>query len=169
MSRGRRVRPLGPQVVRIEAPRETVYELIAVPYLSANPPRELRAKIEILERGSDMVVAAHRTKVGRFTAVTVEAVAFVRPTEIRFRLLRGPVPYVAERFDLREAHGGAVTELEYTGELGTDLGWLGARWGDLVARYWERAVESGLAGIKRSAEEAAARAASRASRSAILS
>ena len=160
--RGRRVRPLGPRVVRIEAPRETVFDVIAVPYLSANPPRELREKIEVLERGTDMVVAAHRTKVGRVTVTTVESVAFARPDEIRFRLLRGPVPYVAEQFELREAARGAATELAYTGELGTRLGWLGARWGDLVAHYWERAVDAALASVKRSAEAAAARSAGRA-------
>jgi hypothetical protein len=59
---GRRLRPLGPLFVRIGAPRETVFELIALPYLSANPPAKLRRKIEVLERGTDMVVAAHRTK-----------------------------------------------------------------------------------------------------------
>lgn len=163
---GRRVRPLGPQVVRIEAPREVVFDLIAVPYLSANPPRELRAKVEVLERGADMVVAAHRTRVGRITTVTVEAVTFARPDEIAFRLLRGPVPFVTERFRLRDADAGAATELEYGGELGTDLWRLGAWWGDLVARYWERAVAGALASLKRSAEDAAARSAAREARGA---
>lgn len=158
---GRRVRPLGPRVVRIEAPPAAVFDLVALPYLSPNPPRDLREKIDILERGEDMVVAAHRTRVGRITTVTVESVTFARPDEIRFQLLRGPVPFVSERFVLRGAVGGTVTELEYTGEMGTDLWRLGAWWGDLVARYWERAVESGLASLKRSAEDAAARSAAR--------
>ena len=159
---GRRVRPLGPQLVRIEAPRETVFDVVAVPYLSANPPRELREKIDVLERGTDMVVAAHRTTVGRLTTVTVESVTFTRPEEIAFRLLRGPVPFVVERFRLRDVDGGAATELEYAGELGTDLWGVGAWWGAIVARYWERAVAGGLASIKRSAEGAAARSAARA-------
>lgn len=163
---GRRIRPLGPQVVRVEAPREVVFDLIAVPYLSANAPRELRDKIEVLARGADMVVAAHRTKVGRITTVTVESVTFARPDEIAFRLLRGPVPFVSERFRLFDADGGAATELEYAGELGTDLWWLGERWGDLVAGYWERAVAGALASLKRSAEDAAARSAARAARGA---
>jgi len=159
---GRRLRPLGPLFVRIGAPRETVFDLIALPYLSANPPAELRRKIEVLERGTDMVVAAHRTKVGRITTITVESVKFSRPDEIAFRLLRGPVPFVTERFSLHEAESGRTTELQYSGELGTDLWALGGWWGNLVARYWERAVEEALAAIKRSAEMAATRAAARA-------
>ncbi len=161
---GRRIRPLGPRTVRVAAPREIVFDHIAVPYLSATPPRELRAKVEILERGADMVVAAHRTKVGRITTVTVESVTFARPDEIAFRLLRGPVPFVTERFRLRDVDGGAATELEYAGELGTDLWWLGERWGDLVAGYWERAVVGALAALKGSAEAAAARSAAREAR-----
>ncbi len=163
---GRRLRPLGPLFVRIGAPRETVFDLIAVPYLSANPPAELRRKIEVLERGTDMVVAAHRTKVGRITTITVESVKFSRPDEIAFRLLRGPVPFVSERFSLREAEGGRTTELQYTGELGTDLWALGQWWGGLVARYWERAVDEALASLKGSAELLATRAAARAEPSA---
>lgn len=163
---GRRIRPLGPQLVRIDAPRDSVFDLVALPYLSTNPPRELRAKIEVLERGTDMVVAAHRTKVGRLTTVTVESVTFARPDEIGFRLLRGPVPVVVERFRLREVDGGRATELEYSGELGTDLWALGAWWGDLVARYWERAVADALASLCTSCEAAAARAATRDARAA---
>ena len=161
---GRRVRALGPQLVRINAPRETVFELVGVPYLSPNPPRELRSKVEVLERGTDMVVAAHRTKVGRLTTVTVESVTFSRPDEIAFRLLRGPVPFVVEWFRLREIDEGSATELEYSGQLGTDLWGLGARWGDLVAGHWERAVADALASLKMSAEDAAARAETREAR-----
>ena len=38
---GRRVRSLSPLFVRIGAPRETGFDVIALPYLSANPPAEL--------------------------------------------------------------------------------------------------------------------------------
>lgn len=158
---GRRLRRLGPQVVRIAAPRELVFDQIAVPYLSAHPPRELREKIEIQERGADSVVAAHRTRVGRFTVVTVERVTFERPERVDFRLLRGPVPFVSERFLLRAADSGTATELAYEGELGTDLWVLGRVWGAIVARYWERTVASSLASLKRSAETMAVRVAAR--------
>lgn len=159
---GRRVRQLGPQVMRIEAPRDVVFDQIAVPYLSPQPPAALGAKIKVLDRGSDMVVAAHRTTSGRVTTVTVESVRLSRPDRITFQLLRGPVPFVSERFLLEDEDGGDATRLEYTGEMGSDLWWLGALWADLVATQWQRAVAGSLAALKESAELAASRAARRA-------
>lgn len=152
---GRRTRTLGPQVVRIAAPRQLVFELIAAPY-GIDPPRAFRDKIEVLDRGRDMVLAAHRTKIGRLTTVTVETVTFTSPERIGFRLVRGPVPFVVEQFTLRELEGRTLTELEYTGELGTD-GWaLGAAWGARVAGRWEDAVARSLAELKSAAEDVAA-------------
>jgi hypothetical protein len=88
---GRRVRPLDPLSVAIAAPRETVFDVIAAPYLGRTP-RALSTEIEVLERGSDMVVAAHRTPVGRGTVTTTaESVRFARPDTVSFRLLRGSV------------------------------------------------------------------------------
>jgi hypothetical protein len=147
---GRRTRPLPSRRVTIRAPRERVFDLVALPYLSAQPPRALRDKIEVLERGSDLVVAAHRTRLSLFTAVTVEAVRFERPEAVTFRLLRGPVPYVAERFSLVE--DGDVTHLDYAGTLGTDFWWLGRAWGALVARPWMCTVDASLAELKEAAE-----------------
>lgn len=161
---GRRVRPLGPQIVRIQAPRDLVFDLIAVPYLAANPPRALRDKVEVLERSPDMVLAAHRTPVGGRTAVTVETVSFDRPTRVGFRLVRGPVPHVVERFDLLETDGGDATLLEYVGEMGTD-GWaLGAWWGRIVAARWEQTVARSLQELTASAQERHTRARARAAR-----
>jgi hypothetical protein len=158
---GRRTRPLGPQVVLIAAPQETVFDLVAVPYLSKNPPRALRDKVEVLHPGGDLVLAAHRTKAAGLTAVTVETVSFDRPERIGFRLVRGPVPFVVEGFELRRVDH-STTELTYAGEMGTD-GWaVGALWGRLIARHWERAVEGTLAGLKTSAEEKAQRQGARA-------
>lgn len=150
---GRRTRALGPQVIRIAAPREQVFDMAAVPY-GSRPPHAFRTKVEVLERGTDMVVAAHRTRAGRLTTVTVESVTFRRPEAIGFRLLRGPVPFVSERFVLRALADG-TTELEYSGVLGTD-GWaVGAAWGNLVAGYWERTVADSLSVLKSAAERAA--------------
>jgi hypothetical protein len=151
---GRRTRPHGPQVVRIAAPRQLVFAMASAPY-ATDPPRAFRDKVEVLERGSDMLLAAHRTRVGRLTTVTVETVAFASPERIHFRLVRGPVPFVAEQFIVRDL-AGTATEIEYTGELGTD-GWaIGAIWGTLVARRWERAVAQSLAELKSAAEGVAA-------------
>ena len=147
---GRRTRVLGPLVVDLAAPREVVYAVAAAPYAERRP-RALAEKVEILERSDHMVLAAHRTPIGgRLTAVTVETVTLDPPDRIRFRLVRGPVPHVAETFAFEPIPGG--TRLTYTGELGTDLGRVGALWGDLVARSWEGAVRDSLAAIKAEAE-----------------
>jgi hypothetical protein len=49
---GRRVRAFRPLGVAIAAPRETVFDVIAAPYL-AKTPRAMRSKLRVLERGSD--------------------------------------------------------------------------------------------------------------------
>ncbi len=147
---GRRNRPLGPFGVDIDAPGEVVFDVLSEPYLGRQT-RTIAEKIQILERGTDMVLAAHRTPVrGRLVATTVETVRFTRPDRVDFRLTRGPVPYVVEQFLLNA--NGQQTRLEYTGQLGTDLWSLGARWGELVAGPWERTVEVTFAAVKAEAE-----------------
>lgn len=151
---GRRTRPLGPLDVQIAAPREVVFGVLAEPYLGRQT-RAIAAKIEIWERAGDMVLAAHRTPIRRgLVATTVETVRFSRPDCVDFRLTRGPVPHVVERFILTEIDGG--TRLSYTGELGTDLWAVGARWGDIVAGPWERAVAGTFASVRTEAERRAA-------------
>jgi len=147
---GRRLRPLGPQTVDIAAPREVVFDVVAQPYLG-RASRAQQEKIRVLERGEDLVLAAHYTPIGGgLVAQTVETVRFARPDRIDFQLVRGPVPHVQERFALTDHDGG--TRLEYTGELGAD-GWgLGARWANLVAQRWEATVATSLATVKAEAE-----------------
>jgi hypothetical protein len=151
---GRNVRPLGPFTWRIAAPRELVFEVISAPYLQKTP-RALVGKLRVLERGADMVLAEHFTPVGPLVTTTLETVCFEPPELIHFRLVRGPVPYVVEKFRLRAT--GAATELEYSGELGTDLWALGRWWGALVAHRWEAAVQDSLGAVKAEAERRAAR------------
>jgi hypothetical protein len=149
---GRRVRPLGPITRMIAAPPETVFDVIAAPYLGRTP-RALSDELRVLERGSDMVLAAHFTTVGRLTTTTVETVRFERPHRVSFRLVRGPVPHVVETYELRDVPEG--TEFVYAGELGTDLWRLGQWWGDRVAEQWERAVGRSLESIRAEAERRA--------------
>jgi hypothetical protein len=156
---GRRTRPLGPLRVSIAAPREAVFDALALPYLSPNPPRALREKVTVLERGADMVLASHRTRAGLLTTTTVEAVVFRRPDAISFRLVRGPVPHVVERFELVERDGR--TELVYTGELGADFWLLGRVWAAIVARSWLHAVSGSMERVQESTERSAARLAAR--------
>ena len=151
---GRTVRPLGPLSVLIAAPREVVFDVVSHPYLGRTP-RALEKKLKVLERGQDLVLAAHHTSVYGLTATTVETVRFEPPSSVHFRLVRGPVPSVVERFELHEREGG--TELEYAGELGTDLWALGRLWGKLVGDKWETTVRSSLEAVKAEAERRAAR------------
>lgn len=153
---GRRTRLLGPQQIRIDAPRQVVFEIIAAPYLG-RATRAQRAKIEVLERGADLVLASHRTQLpsGR-VAVTVETVRLAAPERVDFRLVRGPVPYVAETFELTELAGASGgTLLSYRGELGTDGWWVGERWAAVVAQRWEAAVAETFAAVAAEAERRA--------------
>lgn len=151
---GRKVRPLGPLSVRIAAPRDVVFEVVSAPYLGRTP-RALDAKLEVLERGGDMVLAAHFTELRGLVATTLETVRFEPPSHVHFRLVRGPVPHVVEQFVLEEATDG--TELHYEGELGTDLWAFGRWWGDLVAGKWEAVVRTSLESVKSEAERRARR------------
>jgi Polyketide cyclase / dehydrase and lipid transport len=148
---GRRVRPLGPFGVEVAAPAGTVFDVIAAPYLSRTP-RAMSGKLQVLQRGTGMVLAEHYTPVhqGRLTAATLETVTFDRPHQIAFRLVRGPVPYITEEFALTEDDG--LTRLEYSGELGTDFGIAGQWWADRVAAAWEEAVRSSFTSIRTEAE-----------------
>jgi Polyketide cyclase / dehydrase and lipid transport len=152
---GRRIRPLGPIALDIAAPPEVVFDVIAAPYLGRTP-RALRGKLEVLERGADLVLAAHFTPVAPgLTVTTVETVRFERPHRVSFRLVKGPVPHVLERYELRPSDTG--TAFEYRGELGTDLWALGAAWAGVVAPSWEQTVASSLEGVRVEAERRAAR------------
>jgi hypothetical protein len=147
---GRSRRPLGPLVVPIAAPREVVFDVIASPYLGRTPTA-LAGKLRVLERGEDMVLAEHYTPVrGGLVATTVETVRFSRPERVSFRLVRGPVPYVAEEFLLEERDG--ATTLRYQGELAADLWALGRWWSEVVGRRWDAAVAASLAAVSAEAE-----------------
>jgi hypothetical protein len=153
---GRRVRRLGPQRMRVAASPETVFDVIAGPYLGKTP-HAMAARLNVLERGHDMVLAEHFTPVALgLRATTLETVRFERPHRVSFRLVRGPVPYVTETYELRATPEG--TDFAYQGELGTDLWRAGELWGRLVARSWERAVTHSLEGITAEAERRAATA-----------
>jgi hypothetical protein len=163
---GRRARPLGPQFVEISAPPDVVFDVIAEPYLGRTPSA-LAGKLHVLERGSDMVLAAHFTPLGGrlgLVAQTVETVRFTRPERVDFRLVRGPVPHVVEAFVLAEQPNGTGTRLAWEGEIAADLWRLGAWWSGLVAQRWDQTVAASLAAVKVEAERRAAAAARRRSR-----
>jgi hypothetical protein len=134
-----------------------VFDVIANPYLG-RAPRALADKLRVLERRSDMVLAAHFTPLGGrlgLVAQTMETVRFTRPERIDYRLVRGPVPHVVEAFVLSGQAGSASTRLAYHGEIGADLWRAGQRWCELVARRWEQTVAASLAAVKAEAERRA--------------
>jgi hypothetical protein len=152
---GRTRRPLGPFGVDVSAPQEVVFAVIADPYLGRTP-HAMADKLQVVERGSDMVLAAHHTRVGpRLVTTTVETVRFSPPDVVAFRLVRGPVPEVTETFHLLATVAG--TRLDYSGELAADL-WAFGRWaGRYAAAKWESTVRVSLDDIKVEAERRAAR------------
>ncbi len=84
---GRRLRALGPLSVEIDAPAEAVFDVLAEPYAD-RPSRAMQEKLKVLERGQDLLLAAHYTPIrGWLRATTVETVAFQRPRQIDFRLV----------------------------------------------------------------------------------
>jgi hypothetical protein len=146
---GRKVLPLGPVAFEIAAPAEVVFGVIATPYLGRTP-RALREKLEVWERGKDMVLAAHYTRVRGLTATTLETVRFDPPSKIDFRLVRGPVPHLSESFTLTPEAPGTV--LTWAGEVGADLWALGSWWAARVGRAWEQAVRASIEAVKAEAE-----------------
>ena len=139
---GRSKQPLGPLIRHI-----------AAPYLGRTP-RALRHELDVWVRGTDMVLAAHHTPVRKAIATTLETVRFERPTLVEFRLVRGPVPHLAESFQLEPEDG--ETQLTWAGELGTDFWRVGRWWGELVAHKWRAAVKQSFDGIATEAERRAA-------------
>ena len=119
------------------APRELVFDVIAEPYLG-RAPRALAAKLRVLERGSDMVLAAHFTPLGGrlgLVAQTVETVRFTRPERVDFRLVRGPVPHVVEAFVLSEQAGGPARGWPTAARSGPTCGGRGST----GVRWWRAA------------------------------
>src|SRR5207247_5907921 len=149
---GRRLQPLGPLLQPIRAPQEVVFDVISGPYLGKTP-RALADKLQVWERGSDMVLAAHFTKVKCGITTTLETVRFHRPDRIDFRLVRGPVPHLVESFLLTANDAG--TELRWQGELGTDLWAIGEWWGGRVARAWTHGVRTSVHELASEAERRA--------------
>jgi hypothetical protein len=146
---GRSLHQLGPLAMRIEAPRELVYEILSAPYLG----RARNDSIDVLARGESLVVDFYKSR-------TVEAIELEPPARMSFRHLTGPVPYVVEEFGLER--DGEETQLHYDGELGIDFFLLGRiagrRW---VVPQWRRAVGDHLEAVKALAEQRAQRARSR--------
>jgi hypothetical protein len=97
---------------------------------------------------------ARPTNQGAVPTDTPSPKRFERPERIHFRLVRGPVPHIRESFILEDTDSGST--LTWEGELGTDFGRLGALWGDVVARSWDKAVRTSMKAIIRESERRSA-------------
>ena len=149
----RSTRSLRPLSVDVDAPVETVFDVIAEPYLGRNT-HAMAEKLRVVERGVGHGArrALHRRRIkacrdprdGALRATTPRQL----PTGAR------PVPEVTETFFLSGERG--ITTLRYEGALGTDGGRLGAKWGALVAKRWEEAVET-MVSVKKESERGAGR------------
>ena len=152
---GRRKVELEEFETTIGAPRETVFEVIASPYLQRTP-HAMADKLKVLERGSDMVLAEHYTPATfGIVTTTLETVRFEPPERVHFRLLRGPVPHAEEIFELFAE--GATTRFHYMGRLEADWGPAGAAWARAVARHWNCKVRDSVEAVKVEAERRASR------------
>ena len=125
------------------APPDVVFDIVAGPYLGKTP-HSLADKLQVVERGSDLVVADHYTPIlgGRFVVTTRETISFEPPHRIAFRLLSGPVAAVEEEYLLAGTDSG--TEFTYRGTLASNLPFLGGWWARANARTWTAAVRASL-------------------------
>ncbi|MEX2255282.1 MAG: SRPBCC family protein [Acidimicrobiia bacterium] len=159
---GRTIHALGPIVVEVAAPRDLVYEQISAAYLGRTPA-SLRDHLEVVDRGTDLVLARHWSKTRFTNAQTLEIVGFEPSERVRFRHVRGPVPHAVEEFTLRDSGTGTI--IAYHGEIGLDFWWFGSiaarRW---VRPVWEATVRTSMESTKHGAEERAAARARREAR-----
>jgi hypothetical protein len=156
---GRTITPLRSRTVHFAAPRELVFDYLAAPYLGRTP-KSAQEHPRVWERSENLAIASHFSRLAGYTAETVEAVHFERPTRITFRHLRGPVPHAVESFELSDDNDETV--LEYRGEVGLDFWFAGkfaARW--WVVPTWDGVVRASLDSAQ---EGVAALAAARARR-----
>lgn len=136
---------LATRCVRVEAPRELCFEVVA-------------AAGEVVERRSDdervvEFLSEHR---GR-TIRTLELVTLEAPERISYRWLKGPLPGVEEEIVFEVAEDGC-TEMTYRGRFrtgGGPLRWLMGRL--YVKRVFDRLVREHLDQGKQAAEGRMAR------------
>ena len=125
--------------------------MIAEPYLG-RAPRVPAEKLRVLERGSDMVLAAHFTPLGGGWGWSPR----------RWRRSGSPGPsgstsawsagWFPRLWRPCAQRAGGWTRLAYHGEIGADLWGTGQCWCALVARRWEQTVAASLAAVKAEAQ-----------------
>jgi hypothetical protein len=133
------------QQVRVEAPRELCFEVVASAGRVIDRISETERVVEFL------------TNYRGRTVRTVERVVLERPRRIRYSWLEGPLPWVEEEIAF-QAEESDATEIVYSGAFSPQPGALGWVYGRLfVKSRFERIVREHLFDGKAIAEKRAAR------------
>lgn len=148
---------LRPQTIRIDAPRELVFQMMSH-FGRGRLPGDNSEASRVICREGDRLVAEFRTRAGFFTYTTLEEVRLHPPERIEFRHLAGPLAYAAEEFAFR-ALTERRTELTHSGEFVWSRFPLFGRLGGLIYTrpVFERAIAAHMAQLKSAAEARAAR------------
>ena len=148
---------LRPQTIRIDAPRELVFQMMSH-FGRGRLPGDNSEASRMVCREGDRVVVEFRTRAGFFAYTTLEEVTLYPPERIAFRHLNGPLAYAAEEFAFREV-AEKQTELTHSGEFVWSKFPLFGRLGGLIYTrpVFERAIAAHMAQVKSAAEARAAR------------
>ncbi len=148
---------LRPQTIRIDAPRELVFQMMSH-FGRGRLPGDYSEASRVVCREGDRVVVEFRTRAGFFTYTTLEEVRLHPPERIEFRHLEGPLAYAVEEFVFR-AVAERRTELTHSGEfVWSGFPFFGRLGGLMYTRpVFERAIAAHMAQVKAAAEARAAR------------
>ena len=148
---------LRPHTIRIDAPRELVFQMMSHFGRGRLPGNNSEAS-RVVSREEDRLVVEFRTRAGFFTYTTLEEVTLYPPERIEFRHLAGPLAYAVEEFAFH-AVTERRTELTHSGEfVWSRFPFFGRLGGLIYTRpVFERAIAAHMAQIKSAAEARAAR------------
>ena len=143
--------------VRIQAPRELVFQMMSH-FGRGRLPGDNNESSKVLERDDNRLVIEFQTKALFTTYTTVEVVNIYPPERITFEHLTGPLHYAYEEFTFDEVNG-RETDLTHSGEFIWSkfpiFGWFG---GIVYTRpVFERTLVKHMAQVKQAAEARAAR------------
>ena len=148
---------LRPHTVRIQAPRELVFQMMSH-FGRGRLPGDNAESSEVLERDRNRLTVEFQTKALFTTYTTVEEVNLYPTERITFKHLSGPLHYAYEKFTFDEVNG-METDLTHSGEFIWSrfpfFGWFG---GIIYTRpVFERTLVKHMAQVKQAAEARAAR------------
>ena len=148
---------LRPHTVRIQAPRELVFQMMSH-FGRGRLPGDNNESSKVLERDDNRLVVEFQTKALFTTYTTVEEVRLYPSERITFEHLSGPLHYAREHFKFDDVDG-RETDLTHSGEFIWSrfpfFGWFG---GVIYTRpVFERTLVKHMAQVKQTAEARAAR------------